>query len=121
LCTLPIVEEVLGALLVHDVEQRATRDHEYHDHDVRLHDGGWYGGRELSERIGEHWSTSPDTPRFPSVSIADRTHRSNLARSISGLTCMTRRPNWLGSQIRNAYLKFALGYDRSRNPFTGRW
>src|SRR5262245_18834750 len=31
---------------------------------------------------------------------------------------MTRRSNGLGSQIRNAYLKFALGYDRSRSPFT---
>src|SRR5262245_5379424 len=101
---------------MHDVEQRATRDHEYHDHDIRLHDGGWYGRRELGERIGEHWSTSPDTPRFPSVSIADPTHRSNLAHIMSGLTCMTRRSNRLGSQIRNAYLKFALGYDRSRSP-----
>src|SRR5215475_14602094 len=98
---------------MHDVEQRAARDHEYHDHDIRLHDGGWDGGRQLGERIGEHLSTSPDTLRFPSVSIADWTHRSNLAS-----LCMTRRSNGLGSQIRNAYLKFALGYDRSRSQFT---
>ncbi len=36
----PIVEEVFGALLVQDVEQRATRDQKYHDDDVRLHDRG---------------------------------------------------------------------------------
>ena len=40
---------------MNDVEQRATRDHEYHDDDVRLHDGGWYERRKLGEGIaGEH-------------------------------------------------------------------
>src|SRR5262245_5087183 len=80
-CALAIVEEVLSALVMHAIETCAARDHEYHDHDIRLHDGGWYGGRELGERVREHWSTSPDTPRFPSVSIADRTHRGNLVHA----------------------------------------
>jgi hypothetical protein len=55
LCIAPMVKKIPGALLVHDVEQRATRDHEYHCDDVRLHDRGRYERRKLSEWIaGEH-------------------------------------------------------------------
>jgi len=50
-CIAPIIEEVPGAPLVDDVGQRATRDKDYHDDDVRLHDDGWYGRRKPGEGI----------------------------------------------------------------------
>jgi hypothetical protein len=57
-CIPPIVKEVLGALLMHDVEQRTTHNHEYHDDDIRLHDDGRYERRKLGEGIaGEHLIT----------------------------------------------------------------
>jgi hypothetical protein len=50
-----MVKEILGAPLVQDIEQRATRDQKYHRDDVRLHDGRWYERRKLGERIAcEH-------------------------------------------------------------------
>ena len=44
---------------MNDVEQRATRDHEYHDDDVCLHDNGWYECRKLRERIDSEHQITP--------------------------------------------------------------
>ena len=61
----PVVEEVPGAPLVDDVEERAARDQERHQDDVGLHDGGRYGRRKLSEGIaGEHCPTFPRCSRI---------------------------------------------------------
>src|SRR4029077_555379 len=65
LCIPPMLKKVLGALLVHDVEQRAARDHEDHYDDVRLHDCGRHERCKLGEWIPrQHASTSPDELKF---------------------------------------------------------
>src|SRR5262249_55695847 len=65
LCIPPMFKKVLGALLVHDVEQRAARDYEDHCDDVRLHDCGRHERCKLGEWIPrQHASTSPDELKF---------------------------------------------------------
>jgi hypothetical protein len=56
----PMVEEVPGAPLVKDIEQRATGDQKDHQDNIRLHDGGWDGCRQFGERICEHGRRAPD-------------------------------------------------------------
>jgi hypothetical protein len=47
----PIAEKVLGAFLMNNVVERATRNKDYHDDNVCLHDSGRNGRRKRSKGI----------------------------------------------------------------------
>ena len=64
----PVPEEVGGAALVIDVEQRTARHEQHHDGDVGLHDGGWNERRQLSKWIArEHLHPPTSAPDASSV------------------------------------------------------
>ncbi len=84
----PIVKEVLGALLMNNVEQRATRDLDDHDDDVRLHDDGWYGGRKLGERIAVEHKITPELGSYgptPIYAVFLRDYDFPNQRNLSGV------------------------------------
>ena len=73
----PVLEEIPGASLVHDVEQRPCRDQHDHEDDIGLHDGRRNGRRDLGKRIaGEHYFLPA-----PGTGLARAVHMAKLIRA----------------------------------------